>query len=345
MLDGDTLSPVSTPYEVIRPWLGISGNALDVVAGDPVTPLEVTGIEVDTEDVEVVQESLNIDIDPEMVSRPRSIEFVTSDDAIAHAFYYPPRNPRASAPEDERPPLLVLSHGGPTGARTSVLDLGIQFWTTRGFAVVDVNYRGSTGYGRSYRNALRGQWGVADLDDCVNAAQFLVGEGLVDKDRLAIRGGSAGGYTTLCALTFSDVFSVGSNYFGIFDLTTFVDDTHKFESRYVDGLVGPYPEAVDIYEQRSPLQHLDSLDCPVILLQGLDDKVVPPSRSEQVVGALESRGVPHAYLAFEGEGHGFRGASTIERSLDAELYFFGRVLGFVPADDLEPVAIVNGETL
>jgi dipeptidyl aminopeptidase/acylaminoacyl peptidase len=208
-----------------------------------------------------------------------------------------------------------------------------------------VNYRGSTGYGRSYRNALGGQWGVADLDDCLNAALFLVDEGLVDVDRLAIRGGSAGGYTTLCALTFSDVFSAGSSYYGISDLTTFVDDTHKFESRYVDSLVGPYPESAEIYEQRSPLQHLENLDCPVILLQGLDDKVVPPSQSEQVVAALKSRGVPHAYLAFEGEGHGFRGASTIERSLEAELYFFGRVLGFVPADTLAPVIIANEESL
>jgi dipeptidyl aminopeptidase/acylaminoacyl peptidase len=345
VLDGDTLSPVSMPYTVIRPWLGISGSTLFVVAGNAVTPLEVTGIDVDTGEFEVVRESLSINIDPATVSRPNAIEFATSDNATAHAFYYPPHNPRISAPEDEGPPLLVLSHGGPTGATTSVLDLGIQFWTTRGFAVVDVNYRGSTGYGRSYRNALRGQWGVADLDDCLNAALFLVDEGLVDVDRLAIRGGSAGGYTTLCALTFSDVFTVGSSYYGISDLATFVDDTHKFESRYVDSLVGPYPEAAEVYEKRSPLQHLENLDCPVILLQGLDDKVVPPSQSEQVVAALKSRGVPHAYLAFEGEGHGFRGASTIERSLEAELYFFGRVLGFVPADTLTPVTIANEDAL
>jgi len=345
VLDGDTLSPVLTSYEVIRPWLGISGNTLYVVEGNAATPLEVTGINLDTGEVEVVRESLNINIDPAMVSRPNTIEFATSNNATAHAFYYPPHNPRATATGDERPPLLVLSHGGPTGATTSVLDLGIQFWTTRGFAVVDVNYRGSTGYGRSYRNALRGQWGVADLDDCINAALFLVDEGLVDVDRLAIRGGSAGGYTTLCALTFSDIFTVGSSYYGISDLTTFVDDTHKFESRYVDSLVGPFPEAAEIYEQRSPLQHLGNLNRPVILLQGLDDKVVPPSQSEQVVAALESRGVPHAYLAFEGEGHGFRGASTIEQSLEAELYFFGRVLGFVPADTLAPVTIANEESL
>jgi dipeptidyl aminopeptidase/acylaminoacyl peptidase len=208
-----------------------------------------------------------------------------------------------------------------------------------------VNYRASTGYGHSYRNALRGQWGVADLDDCLNAARLLVDEGLVDVDRMAIRGGSAGGYTTLCALTFSGVFSAGSSNYGISDLTTFVDDTHKFESRYVDSLVGPHPEAAEIYEQRSPLQHLEDLKCPVILLQGLDDKVVPPSQSEMVVAALESRGVPHAYLAFESEGHGFRGASTIEHSLEAELYFFGRVLGFIPADTLIPVTIANEDSL
>jgi dipeptidyl aminopeptidase/acylaminoacyl peptidase len=345
VLDEGTLSPVSTRFDVVRPWLGVSRNTLYVVAGSSVAPLAVVGIDLDANLSEVIRESIDVDIDPAMVSRPTAIEFPTSDDATAHAFYYSPLNPFVTAPEDERPPLLVLSHGGPTGATNSAFNLEIQFWTSRGFAVVDVNYRGSTGYGRSYRNALRGRWGVVDLEDCLSAAQFLVDEGHVDAERLAIRGGSAGGYTTLCALTFSEVFSVGACYYGISDLTTFIGDTHKFESRYVDGLVGTYPEAAAIYEQRSPLQHLDRFDCPVILLQGLDDKVVPPSQSEMVVAVLEERGIPHTYLAFEGEGHGFRGAATIERSLEAELYFFGRVLGFAPADDLEPVTIVHGESL
>jgi dipeptidyl aminopeptidase/acylaminoacyl peptidase len=345
IVDGDKLTPVVTPYDLFRPWLAMYGDTLYAIAGNADTPLAVLAIDADTGAVEVVRESIDLDVDSTMISRPKPIEFPTTSGEISHAFYYPPHNPNYRGPDDEMPPLIVLSHGGPTAATTSGFDLGIQFWTSRGFAVVDVNYRGSTGYGREYRNALRGQWGVADLDDCVNAARYLVEEGLADVDRLAIRGGSAGGYTTLCALTFSDVFGAGASYFGVGDLAALATETHKFESRYLDSLIGPYPEMADLYEERSPLRRLEELNCPVILLQGLDDRVVPPAQAEDVVAVLDERGIPHAYLAFEGEGHGFRRAENIERSLEAEFYFYSQVFGFDPADDLTPVAIAHIDSL
>ena len=217
----------------------------------------------------------------------------------------------------------------------------MQYWTSRGFAVLDVNYGGSTGYGRAYRERLNGQWGVVDVDDCVNGARYLVERGLVDGARLAIRGGSAGGYTTLCALTFHELFKAGASYYGIGDLEALAQDTHKFESRYLDRLVGPYPERKDIYEERSPLHFTEQLSCPVIFFQGLEDQVVPPCQAEQMVAALESKGVPVAYLPFEGEQHGFRRAENIKRALDAELYFYSRVFNFPLAEPVEPVVIKN----
>ncbi len=234
-----------------------------------------------------------------------------------------------------------MSHGGPTASASPALNLAVQFWTTRGFGVVDVDYGGSTGYGRAYRERLRGQWGVVDLADCVAAARWLADQGEVDPDRLAIRGGSAGGYTTLCALTFSDVFAAGASYYGVADAEALARDTHKFESRYLDGLIGPWPAAAATYRARSPIHFTDRLSCPVILLQGLEDAVVPPSQAEAMVAALRAKGIPHAYLAFPGEQHGFRQAAHIRRALEAELSFYGRVLGFTPAGDLEPVPIEN----
>jgi dipeptidyl aminopeptidase/acylaminoacyl peptidase len=345
VIGGGTLTPVRTPYDLFRPSLGIKGDTVCTVAGSADTPAAVVQIDVDSGNVDVIRESIDMDIDLAMVSRPKAIEFPTAGGTTAHAFYYPPHNPAVALPTDELPPLVVFSHGGPTSATTPEFKLAIQFWTSRGIAVIDVNYRGSTGYGRHYRDALRGEWGIADLDDCVNAALYLVREGLVDEDRLAIRGGSAGGYTTLCALTFTDVFGAGASYFGVGDPGALATDTHKFESRYLDGLIGPYPETADVYAERSPVHHVDQLDCPVILLQGLDDRVVPPAQAEDVVAALDERGVPHAYLAFEGEGHGFRKAENIERSLEAELYFYSRVFDFDAADDLTPVTIVHEDAL
>jgi dipeptidyl aminopeptidase/acylaminoacyl peptidase len=275
------------------------------------------------------------------ISAAEPIEFSTEDGQMAHALWYAPANKDIAGPSDERPPLIVMSHGGPTASASPALNLATQFWTSRGFAVVDVNYGGSTGYGREYRQRLRGRWGIVDVDDCVNAARHLASEGLVDENKLAIRGGSAGGYTTLCALTFREDFSVGASYFGVADAEALATDTHKFESRYLDGLVGPYPEAKDLYRERSPIHYADRLSAPLILFQGLEDRVVPPAQAEVMVDALRLRGLPFAYVAFEGEQHGFRKAENIVRSIEAELWFYGRVLGFEPSDRIEPVPAEN----
>ena len=345
LIEGDTLKAVHTPYDVFGSSLGTCGDQLFTTAGSSARPMAIVRIDVDTEAVKVVKESLQIDLDPVLISHPEAIEFPTTGAAMAHAFYYPPRNPEFAGPPGDKPPLLVLSHGGPTSATTPNLNLSYQFWTSRGFALVDVNYRGSTGYGREYRNALRGQWGVADLDDCIDAALFLADGNHIDEECMAIRGGSAGGYTTLCALAFSEVFAAGASYFGVGDLASLATDTHKFESRYMDSMIGPYPEAADLYEERSPLHNLDGFSCPVILLQGLDDRVVPPAQAEEIVAALDAKGIPHAYVAFEGEGHGFRKAENIERACEAELYFYSQVFGFDPADDLDPVDIAHEDML
>jgi dipeptidyl aminopeptidase/acylaminoacyl peptidase len=234
-----------------------------------------------------------------------------------------------------------MSHGGPTAATDLALSFEIQFWTSRGFAVLDVDYRGSTGYGREYRQRLNGQWGVVDVDDCANGARYLAEKRLVDENRLDITGGSAGGYTTLCALTFRDVFTAGSSHYGISDLETLATDTHKFESRYLDSMVGPYPEQKDIYIARSPIHHTHLLHTPMILFQGLDDKVVPPDQSRKMFEAVRARELPVAYVAFEGEQHGFRKKETIQRVAEAELYFYSHIYGFTSADDGEPIVIEN----
>jgi dipeptidyl aminopeptidase/acylaminoacyl peptidase len=236
---------------------------------------------------------------------------------------------------------VVLSHGGPTSAARPQLNLAIQFWTSRGFGVVDVNYGGSTGYGRGYRRRLIGEWGIVDVDDCVAATRLLVDRGDADRDRLIIRGGSAGGFTTLAALAFREVFAAGCSLYGVADLEALARDTHKFEARYLDSLVGPYPERRDLYVERSPVHNTDELDCPIIFLQGLDDEIVPPSQTAQMIEALEANGLPYAYLAFEGEQHGFRQAATIKRALEAEAWFYSQVFGFELADDVEPIDIVN----
>ena len=280
-------------------------------------------------------------LDPAWVSEPEPIAFPSTDGRIAHALVYLPANPDFVGPAGERPPLVVLSHGGPTSNASTALNLEIQLHTSRGIAVVDVDYAGSTGYGRAYRDALRGVWGIADLDDCVAAARFLVDRGDVDGERLAIEGGSSGGYTALAALAFRDVFAAGISYFGVGDLEALARDTHKFEARYLDGLVGPYPEAGAVYRQRSPVHYLDEISCPVLVLQGLDDKIVPPAQAEAIVAALAANHIPHAYLAFAGEGHGFRGADAIRRSLEGELSFLAAVFGYTRPDATEPLEVVG----
>ena len=293
---------------------------------------------------ELIQGS-DLPIDPGYLSAPESIEFPTENGLTAHGFYYPPGNRDYSGLAGELPPLIVLSHGGPTSSTSPALDLKNQYWTSRGFAVLDVNYGGSTGYGRPYRQRLNGTWGIVDVDDCVNGAKYLAARGSVDPDRITIRGSSASGYTTLAALTFRDFFKAGASLYGISDLETMTTDTHKFESRYLDGLVGPYPEQKSIYEDRSPIHAVDRLNCPLILLQGQEDKVVPPEQSVMMYDAVKAKGIPVAYVPFEGEQHGFRQAANIQRAMEAELYFLSRVFRFPLADAIEPVEIANEDAL
>jgi dipeptidyl aminopeptidase/acylaminoacyl peptidase len=294
-----------------------------------------------TRSTKVLQRASKIDIDPGYLSEPQPIEFPTENGLNAHGFYYPPKNKDFAAPNLERPLLLVKSHGGPTSATIAALMPGIQYWTSRGVAVLDVNYGGSTGYGRAYRERLNGAWGITDVDDCVNGARFLAIRGDADGNRLMIDGGSAGGYTTLCALTFRDQFKAGASHFGVSDAEALAVETHKFESRYLDNLIGPYPGRRDLYIERSPIHFTEKLSCPVIFFQGLEDKVVPPNQAETMVEALRQKGVPVAYVAFEGEQHGFRRAENIKRALDGELYFYSRVFKFELAEEVEAVQIEN----
>lgn len=330
VVDDGSVQDVDVPFTKIsslRRWRG----GVAAIAASPTDADAVVHIDPSTDQVDVVRASRASALDPRFVSRPQPIEFDTAGGRTAHAFYYPPTNPDHVGPPDERPPLVVMSHGGPTSATSCSLDVEQQFFTSRGLAVVDVNYGGSTGYGRDYRQRLDGQWGVVDVEDCLDAARSLAASGTVDGDRLAIRGRSAGGYTTLCALTFHDDFAVGASYYGVADVETLAIETHKFESRYLDRLIGPYPEAQALYRARSPIHSADRLRVPVILLQGLEDKVVPPAQAEVMVEALRHNGVVHEYVPFEGEQHGFRQAGTIKRAVEAELSFYGRILGFTPA--------------
>ena len=334
------LEVIQTPYTEIAGLRAATGRVV-FLGGSPTEEMSVVQMDLDASRVEVLRSSSEAVVDARYLSTPEPIEFPTENGLTAHALFYPPRNGDYAAPAKERPTLLVKSHGGPTSAVSSTLNLGIQYWTSRGIAVLDVNYGGSTGYGRAYRKRLEGQWGIVDVDDCVNGARYLVERGDVDGRRLAIAGGSAGGYTTLCALTFRDVFRAGASHFGVSDAEGLAKDTHKFESRYLDRLIGPYPERADLYRQRSPINFTDSLSCPVIFFQGLEDEVVPLDQAERMVAALRAKGVPVAYLAFESEQHGFRRAENISRSLDAELYFYSRIFGFELAEPVEPVAIDN----
>jgi dipeptidyl aminopeptidase/acylaminoacyl peptidase len=340
-VDAGTLIEMPAAVEP-HDWIVATPTHAITVAGHPTVPDAVVRIELSTGIVETLRRAAAGEIDAGYLSEPEAIAFATGRGQTAHAFYYPPRNADCAAPAGDRPPLIVVSHGGPTTAASATYDLKLQFWTSRGFAVVDVNYGGSSGFGRAYRQRLNGQWGLVDVEDCVNAARHLVSEGKADPERLIIRGGSAGGYTTLAALTFyPDVFKAGACYYGISDIEVLARDTHKFESRYLDTLVGPYPEAAAEYKARSPIHYVENLSCPLILFQGLEDKVVPPNQSQMMADAVRAKGLPVAYLTFEGEQHGFRKAETIIRCLEAELFFYGAVFGFAPADAIEPVAIVN----
>jgi len=334
------LEKIDTEFTEISFVRAAAGRAL-FRAGSPIAPFSIVEMNPATGERNVLRRASNVELDPGYISKPTPIEFPTENGLTAHGFFYPPRNRNFVAPESERPLLLVKSHGGPTSATIAVLMLGIQYWTSRGIGVLDVNYGGSTGYGREYRERLNGTWGVVDVDDCINGAKFLAGRAEADPNRSMIDGGSAGGYTTLCALTFRDYFKAGASHFGVSDLEALEVDTHKFESRYSRSLIGPYPERQDLYYERSPIHFTDQLSCPVIFFQGLEDKVVPPNQAEMMVEALRQKNLPVSYVTFEGEQHGFRQAKNIKRSLDGELYFYSRIFGFDLADEVEPVEIEN----
>jgi dipeptidyl aminopeptidase/acylaminoacyl peptidase len=338
--EASKFTPIELPYTEYGS-IQCDGRHAVLLAGGPGLPWSVIRLGLSSRHSEILRTSLRLGFDPAYISAPESVEFPGEDGLTTHGLYYAPTNPEFSGPPDEEPPLLVMIHGGPTSAASTALRPGIQYYTSRGIAVLDVNYSGSTGYGRAYRERLYGRWGVADVGDCCAGAGFLAAQRRVDGRRLAIRGGSAGGYTTLACLAFRKVFTAGASHYGVSDCEALARDTHKFESRYLDTLIGPYPERRDLYVARSPIHHLDGLDRPVIFFQGLEDEVVPPDQAERMYHALKDRGVPTAYVAFEGEQHGFRKAGNIRRALEGELYFFSRVFGFALADTIPPVPIEN----
>jgi len=325
----DTRSRAFTPVDLsVQPLESIQagGDALYFIAGSSTAASAIIRLALGDGSMQVLRSAAAEPIDAAWISVPEAVTYTAAGRDV-HAFYYPPVNPGVTAPAGERPPLMVLTHGGPTGATQDTLDAKIQFWTSRGFAVLDVNYSGSTGYGRAYRERLNRQWGIADVADVVGGAQAMVAAGKADPDRLIIRGGSAGGYTTLAALTFHQVFKAGASYYGISDLEVLQQDTHKFESRYNESLIGPYPAAREVYVQRSPIHFTDRLSCPIILFQGLDDKVVPPNQSAMMADAVRKKGLKVKYVTFEGEQHGFRKAENIIRALEEELAFYRDVFG------------------
>ena len=333
-----TATTLPTPFDDIAELRVGDGFAV-VEAGAPTLPTCIAAIALAGGAVTVLARSTDDVPDASLLSVPRAISFASADGRTAHAFHYPPRNAGFAMPAGERPPLIVIGHGGPTSMATNTLKLATQFWTSRGFAVLDVNYGGSTGFGRAYRQLLSGQWGVVDVQDCIAGARHLVEVGLADGERLAIRGGSAGGYTTLAALAFHDVFKAGASYYGVGDLRALDADTHKFESRYTTDLLAPMPERERLYAERSPIHAADRLSCPVIFFQGMDDKVVPPAQASTMVAALRTQGIAVAHLEFEGEGHGFRHKETMQRALEAELSFYGQVFGFEPPGAIERVTL------
>jgi dipeptidyl aminopeptidase/acylaminoacyl peptidase len=345
-LPGGGIAELDLPFTSVSSIAAV-GDRVVFVGASAVAEPALVAVSVDAGgaagEVTVLRPPRDLGLAPGWFSEPEAIAFPTSGGRTAHALFYPPANPEVTPPPGEAPPLLVLIHGGPTSAARPMLQLGTQYWTSRGFAVVDVNYGGSTGYGRAYRNQLRDSWGIVDLDDCEAAARWLGEQARVDPARLCIRGGSAGGYTTLAALAFRDTFAAGASHFGVADLEALAVETHKFESRYLDGLIGPYPERRDLYVARSPIHHVDGFDRPLIVLQGLEDEVVPPAQAQMIVDALRAKKVPVAYVTFEGEQHGFRQAANIRRALDAELSFYAQVFGFdLPQDEgIDPVEVEN----
>ena len=321
-----SIDTIDTAYTHISQVRARAGKAVFCGAAGRL-PAAIVQLDLATGRTQVLRQSFEMKSEAgRCISVPEPIEFPTENGLSAHGLFYAPYNPDYLPPAGELPPLIVKSHGGPTGATSGDLSLDIQYWTSRGFAVFDVNYGGSTGYGRAYRERLIERWGIVDVDDCVNGAKYLAAQGRVDGERLIIKGGSAGGYTTLAVLTFRDSFKAGASYYGVADLEALARDTHKFESRYLDRLIGPHPERKDLYRERSPIHFVEQLDAPVIFFQGSEDKVVPPNQAEMMVKAVQNKGLPTSYFLFDGEQHGFRRADTIKRTLDAELYFYAALL-------------------
>jgi dipeptidyl aminopeptidase/acylaminoacyl peptidase len=339
-LDAGAIGQVELLYTSLHN-IQMSGRKAAFFAGSATLAERVLTIDLDTGAQEVVKVSNKAHIDAGNLSLPKPIEFPTEGGQAAHAVYYPPKNRDFEAPPGARPPLMVRCHGGPTGSGGPTYTFEYHYWTSRGFAVVDVDYGGSSGYGRAYRTRLNGNWGVVDVDDCINAARYLIEQGLADGDRVSITGGSAGGFTVLLSLTKRDFYNAGASHFGIGDLELFIKETHKFEAHYVDTLIGPYPERADLYRDRSAIHFADNLKAPVILFQGLEDRVVPPSQAEEFVAACKKKQLPYAYVAFEGEQHGFRQEENIRRSIEGEMYFLSRIFDFTTADPIEPVKIEN----
>ena len=342
ILDADAgrFELIATPFCSIE-QLRVGSDFAVFIGGSETAPAAIVRLDLATGATRTLRSSSRATLPVDCISVAQTIEFPTEGGLTAHAFYYPPTNPEYRGPEGARPPLLVATHGGPTGSTSAAFSWNFQYWTSRGFAVVDVDYGGSSGHGRAYRERLNGAWGVVDVDDAVNAARHLVERGLVDAGHVAIRGSSAGGYTTLAALIFRSFFKAGASHYGIGDLEALALDTHKFESRYLDKLVGPYPAARARYLERSPVHHTAQLNSPMILFQGLEDKAVPPAQAQAMFDAVRAKGLPVALLMFEGEQHGFRRASTIKRVLEAELAFYGRIFGFTAAGPTVELAIEN----
>lgn len=335
------LETLDLPYTNIS-HLKVKNYQAIFLGSSPTHTNRVVKLDLNHLETKVLKISTSVDIDPGYLSIPEALAFPTDNGLIAYGWFYLPHNRDCIPPIDSLPPLVVRSHGGPTAATAATLNLRIQYWTSRGFAVLDVNYGGSTGYGRAYRQRLIKNWGIVDVNDCVNGAKYLVAQGRVNSEQIAIAGGSAGGYTTLAALTFKDTFKAGASYYGVSDLEALIRDTHKFESRYLDGLIGPYPAEKEIYQQRSPIHHTKHLACPVIFFQGLEDRVVPPNQAEMMVEVLKTKGLPVAYVTFEGEQHGFRKGENIKRALEAEYYFYTKIFGIEIAEVIDPVEIFNG---
>lgn len=333
--------PLYLPYAEYAQLTRLDENHVAAIAGSAQAPQRIVRIDVRSATAEVLREAGTTPLESAAISVAQAIEFPSAGGRLSHAFYYPPASAEFCGPAADSPPLLTLVHGGPTSYAGPSYAPRTQFWTSRGFAVVDVNYGGSTGYGRAYREELKGNWGVVDVQDVVAAVRFLCAAGKVDAQRVAISGGSAGGYTVLAALALHREFRAGADYYGVSDLTALARDTHKFESRYLDNLIGPLPEAQPLYESRSPLNHLQGFSAPLLVLQGADDPVVPPAQSERIVAAMRSRQIPVAYLLFPGETHGFRKPENVTRAVQAELAFYGRIFGFSPADSLPALAIEN----